>query len=554
MRVAILGLGAQDTARQLARLLLADPLKEKGRWEDELEQSKARTGTGAVLLRYAEHGGGEQDAGVQKAGSQLYTEINVPPTLLRRHNTEILVTGLSLDIAVQLPQGEMDRPSDALLVPNLEAGSGGRVTMVRYPVHKALVLGEGVGSCLAFGRFMGSDDGTAGRDGLVGFAVDMPGSRLEQTQEEALKDGVVALDIAKASQALDKFRKSAEFATDYERDWLHSGVPILHQWLVNGVPAEETTGNSTLKPVLGKLISHIINAASASLNTSEAAQLSTRLSTTAPPTAGTALKTALQEWSRKAHTELREELDEAFASKNWHKISWWKLLWRADDVTMIAEEVLERRWLLKAEKSGLWLMGRIEEAGLLPTAAEVAKPSPTPVERSSEESEKASSAEMGVLRQDMVVEPSSQSVSLAHISGAREVLSSETIPSLQATAQRLLIETLSTVSFTSSLSALLWLSSSFTVLEAASFAAFGLVWALRRLQKRWEGKKEQWEGDVREEGRLCLKGVEDGIARLLEEGKGVKEVETDEARHRREARAAIAKVNEALNELKASDV
>ncbi|KAF2095850.1 hypothetical protein NA57DRAFT_67553 [Rhizodiscina lignyota] len=543
VRIAILGLGRQDTARKLARALLADPLADKGKWEDEVMHGIARTDSGAVLLKYGEEGA--QDAGVLHGRSQLYTEIAVPSTLLKRHNIEILVSGISVDVAVQLAQDEMDRPSDALLVPTLEAGASGMVTMVRYPVHKALVLGEGLGSSVAFGRFMGGGNGSQGEDGMVGFAVDMPGSEVPQTQEEALRDGIVALDVGKAGDALDKFRKSTEFATEYERKWLHSGVPILHQWLINGAPAEETTGNSALKPVLRDLISHLASSASASLNAATAAQLSARLSSTTPPTTVNTLEIALRDWSRKAHTELRDVLDEAFASKNWHKIGWWKLLWRVDDVTMVAEEVLERRWLPKAEKSGLWLMGRIEEAGLLPDV-DVAKIIPPPVDEGRNDQSAASTAEAGVSKPL----PEEKGILLLQISNARERLSSETVPGLQATAQRLLLESLSTVSLSSALSALLWLSSSFSVLEAASVAALGSVWALRRLQRRWEGKREQWEGDVREEGRVCLKGVEDSIARVLESAKTVRVVESEDVRDRKLAREAVERVGEALKELR----
>ena len=48
-RVAVLGLDSQVGAQRLARLLVADPLKEKGAWEEELETNPEQ---GAVLLRY----------------------------------------------------------------------------------------------------------------------------------------------------------------------------------------------------------------------------------------------------------------------------------------------------------------------------------------------------------------------------------------------------------------------------------------------------------------------------------------------------------------------
>jgi hypothetical protein len=48
----------------------------------------------------------------------------------------------------------------------------------------------------------------------------------------------------------------------------------------------------------------------------------------------------LESWAEQFHAGLR---DKAFSAKNWHKLSWWKLFWRVDDVTMLTTEILERR-------------------------------------------------------------------------------------------------------------------------------------------------------------------------------------------------------------------
>lgn len=48
-RIAVLGLDSQVSAQRLAKLLIADPLAEKGKWEDDLEKTPEE---GALLLRY----------------------------------------------------------------------------------------------------------------------------------------------------------------------------------------------------------------------------------------------------------------------------------------------------------------------------------------------------------------------------------------------------------------------------------------------------------------------------------------------------------------------
>ena len=50
--------------------------------------------------------------------------------------------------------------------------------------------------------------------------------------------------------------------------------------------------------------------------------------------------------------------------------------------------------------------------------------------------------------------------------------------------------------------------------EAGAVAAFGLVWSLRRMQKKWETARKFWEGEVREEGRKAVRAVE-GVVRMF---------------------------------------
>lgn len=51
--------------------------------------------------------------------------------------------------------------------------------------------------------------------------------------------------------------------------------------------------------------------------------------------------------------------------------------------------------------------------------------------------------------------------------------------------------------------------------EAGAIAALGLVWTLRRLQKKWEAERENWEAEVREHGRVVLSEVEDVLRTVV---------------------------------------
>ena len=81
-------------------------------------------------------------------------------------------------------------------------------------------------------------------------------------------------------------------------------------------------------------------------------------------------------------------------------------------------------------------------------------------------------------------------------------------------------------------------------------AALGLTFSLRRLQKLWEGSRESWQSTVREEGRRTLKGTEEVVRTILRSsGKKGGVEEDDGVRERREAREAVRKVREALENI-----
>jgi hypothetical protein len=236
------------------------------------------------------------------------------------------------------------------------------------------------------------------------------------------------------------------------------------------------------------------------------------------------LRRELSRWAERAHTELRDQLDVAFNGQRWRKLGWWKLFWRVDDVSMISTDILQQRFLTEAEKEVIFLSGRIAEAGII----EELNPQATPTNWAYKPNlEKETKAQLGseppppVLK-DLVEPRDHLRVKLKlqpwplHIPATRNYLAQETVPALQALAQKLVLQALSTSSLASVFAGLMYVSSVSTGLyECGAVAALGIVWSLRRMQGRWETARKFWEGEVREEARKAVRGVESVVGDVL---------------------------------------
>jgi hypothetical protein len=131
---------------------------------------------------------------------------------------------------------------------------------------------------------------------------------------------------------------------------------------------------------------------------------------------------------------------------------------------------------------------------------------------------------------------------------ARNYLLLDTVPALQALAQKLVLQTFTTSSFASAAAGLMYVSTISTSLyEAGAIAALGIVWSMRRMQGKWEAARRFWEGEVREEGRKAVKSVEFTVREVLQDrGKAVVEVDEElEA-----AKEAVEKARTALEKCK----
>jgi hypothetical protein len=260
-----------------------------------------------------------------------------------------------------------------------------------------------------------------------------------------------------------------------------------------------STPDGTTKAPVRRLIASLLQNATNAIHLEEARALSSSLVSTTSKSA-THLESSLAEWAESAHTELQEQLDLAFSSRRWRKLGWWKLFWRVDDVHMLTHDILNQRFLPSSEKSAIYLAGRIQEAN-------------TP-------------RSVPILYNQPGSSVTSNGISLSplwptSIPATRAYLQNETIPALQALAQKLVFQALSTSGLTTSLGALVYFGTLTTgIYEAGAVAALGIVWSLRRMQKQWETARTFWEGEVREEGRKAVRGVETSVGKVLKQSDG----------------------------------
>jgi hypothetical protein len=467
----------------------------------------------------------------------LYRVLSIPSRVLRSHNLEILVSTLNINILSTVTVST-ESSIESVLVPKLQA-TAARAMPVPYPVHKTVIFGEGLDSAIEFGRF--SSDVTEDLSDMLKVAVDLPPPSAET--DLGAQSGNASVNLQVATEALATFRESIQNSIAYERGWYRSGLPSLSSWITPDLQTSEP-----IKPALKSLVSSVVDDVEANILQEDTIQVHKLGTLSKVPESSASILSHLETWAEKSHTELRDELDDAFSARNWQKLSWWKLFWRVDDVTMISSDVLERKWLVKAEKSSIYLAGRMNQAGFPDEALKLAVSSIPEVTTQ----DTAPTAENP--RMDVSTEVRKPMPWPEHIAAARTELVNDVVPPLQALAQRLILQTFSTTSLSSAASALAYVAvPSFSVFEASAIGVLGLTFSLRHMQKMWEGARESWEGTVREEGRRTLKETEETVRLIVKrkerEDAGLGAVEDEGVRERKEAREALRKVREALGKI-----
>ncbi|KAI0914261.1 hypothetical protein F4823DRAFT_397174 [Ustulina deusta] len=499
VRVAILGLtdGARptNTARDVLKLLLADPLKDAEAWEREVEQCDAAE---PMILRIGAENHGPEP-GISLTKGNLLREIHVSSAALNGHNLEILFAPVNPFLSA-LEKGAPGRSEDTVLVPTvaIPTSNTGRYTPITTPVHKALIVADGIHGAASVLSMPTSEN-----PGVVKYAVNIP----EYKPAETSPLPFTPIDTNIASIGLGLVRRNISNAIEYEHLWFQSNIPKLVEWLKADILA--TTDNVTKPPVREHIASFLRNT-SASIRAEENRLLELSTSSTRIHTSLGTIERGLSEWAESAHSELQEQLDIAFSSKRWRKLGWWKLFWRVDDVSMLTSDILTQKFLPQAERSSIFLAGRMREAGVSLFKHPQMPPHP-------DMTAVTDSQPNNTVSNSDFAKPSRQETDWPmNIPDTRRHLQMETVPALQALAQKLVLQTLTTSGLTTALGALVYIGTLTTTLyEAGAVAALGIVWSLRRMQKQWETARGFWEGEVREEGRKAVRGVEETIVSAL---------------------------------------
>ncbi|CAK7213880.1 hypothetical protein SBRCBS47491_001956 [Sporothrix bragantina] len=565
IRVAVLGLaGAPDTAlasgsqsaKELLRLMLADPLQNEQAWEAALVSHDPKEPL-IVRVRGPNEGG---TSSLAKADDTVHfdkdgglAEIEVSSPVLNGNQLEFLVMESSL--AVPTPpassasdslEGATETLEETVLVPTVEiptSADGLRYTPVTTPVHQALVVANGILGAAAVANLP-----------LNTYKDEIKGAVHLGLPETASSQPLPfsTFDVSTSVEALGLFRESVANAKAYETLWMRGGVSALTRWLRDG--ALNRPDGTTKLPVR-RLVASVLRNAHASIQDAESklvAASSTTQSGAPVARAFTSLNAGLADWAEAAHAELQTQLDLAFAGRRWRKLGWWKLFWRADDVTMLSSGLVTQQFLSQAEQDVVFLAGRIDEAVRLAGlrtfegGSNVGRYAVPVVAAEPGAATTVDAPAMTPLRTQWPT----------HIAFTRRYLLDETVPALQALAQKLVLQTLGTSGLATALAVLTYLSS-LGAYEAGAVAAVGYVIGLGRMQKKWEAARDFWEGEVREEGRKAVRSVEASVATALDEardaavsgGQGGAD-RRQQLRNLRQARALVEEAKQTLAQLK----
>ena len=531
VRVAFLGLGKGGplAARKLARVLLSDALGQEEAWERELLDGM--NDGRSLLLKY-----GDPSDGVQS--NTLVKTMMVPSRYLDQHNLEILIMSLNANGA----ESSQDPQSleDAILVPSLTTPNttDGRVGFVRYPVQKSIIVAEGVAGALAYGKL----PSLLADSSLITAAVDLPFVQLPNDGVE--RESAPAVNIELATHALELFRTNTANGAQFNDEWQSSRLPSLSDWIAGA----KASSGSGMNQAVEAMIASVITSVSSAIKSADELGTAAATAATVPEIKRIDLQSAVADWSAASHEDLQTNLDTAFVSSaSWRRTVWWRLFWRIDDVSISASDVLRQSWLTEAEQRLAFLSGRISEAGLASAEQLTELPNIQALDG-------VGFGTSAVLPQERPMLSVTQRLNLADapwpqtISLSRSFMLQTLVPELHRKAQALLLSTLSTIVGSSALAAWFYVATSGVALyESGAILSLGLVWSLRRLQKKWEAERAGFASAVREDARRVLGEVEQHLRGLIRRG-GRAMVDPVDVKGWQEAREAVERCWEAMEE------
>ncbi|KAF2220594.1 hypothetical protein BDZ85DRAFT_266842 [Elsinoe ampelina] len=545
IRIAIVGLGHAGArkARRLARLLVADPLGNETESERLLVEADSRDER-AVLLRYSqveeENGFGGVRGGPE---NPLLRTVDVDSPILSRNGVEVLVAETNGNLTLPGQQSEDNALETALLpVLNSPLAGSGRAGFVRFPVHKAIVVAEGFDGALFLAEYT-SRVGT-NEQSMITTALDL------SVSDKSLSSD--AINVGAAEQALKDFRRDVGTGPRFSETWQSSGIGDLAD-----VPKVDRT--RALPLPLEQHITSILSSSEAAIERSQEAAERDVASRSVPEETREALQQAITSWSEYAHTDLQDTMAAAFASATWRRTSFPRVLWRIDDVSFSATQLLHSNFLVESETYLAFLIGRIGEAGFFnKTQTPPATPS-SPAETAQAEfnpmqglspAQLAQTAEVrDKVKAQTGVDPFVRKPWPVGLTACRHSLLVTLVPALHARAQALVLQCLGLVGSTSALGIWYIVATAGTgIYEAGAIIGLGTVWALRRLQKVWGAERTKFEGEVKERGRLVLSEVEAGMRKRVRHAQRP-QIRTEDLERWAQARQLVQKCRELLSKL-----
>ena len=527
-RIALLGLDVQDVARQIARLLLADALEDAQAWEDQILQQPSDQG---ILIRY----GQPQNSSLPQRSPLPI--LHIPSPLLERLNIELLISSVNAEHG-----STTTVPVETFLAPAIgvpTAFDGRRVT-VNQPVHSTLLVAKGFEELVAAIELLSATAFQTQEDKeSVVLVANLPGSNAQS------QNRILVSDVARAERGLAAIRQSTSQASAYSHEWSASGMPQITEWF-NEQSALEQPAQGLPSPV-SKLILALLRSTATNIEKSALTERQNLRIGGLDNATRIRIESAVEDFSRAAHQELQSGLASAWSSRNWRKLSWYKLFWRVDDVGLIVSDLVTNTWLPKTERAVYEIAGRLTQIGISPvmpeaevpttehrTAFEPATAKPTildPVPPLLATAAVSPTNEVAIAPSEPVIVAASSSQPpvvemrplplpvpiTTTISLSRSSYLNRQITILTTTAQQLVFRTLSISGLSAGLSALTYVSTiAPTLYEAGSIFAAGTVFALYRMQTGWQQATKTLERGLFEEGREVIRRVVQRMRELVE--------------------------------------
>lgn len=561
-RIALLGLNVQDVARQIAKLLLVDALEDVQGWEEQILQQQAAQG---LLIRYGQP---QNSTFPQRTPLPI---LHIPSPLLERLNVELLISSVNAEHSTA-----NIIPAETFLAPAIGVPTAfdGRQVTVNQPVHSTLVIAQGLEELVTAIHLLSATGFQTEEDKeTVVLLANLPGSNSQSY------DRVLLSDVKRAEKGLAAIRRSTSEASMYSQEWVASGMPQIAEWFSKHATTEQSS--RTASPAVSRLVSALLGAAAVSVER-DALALHQQVRPGGLDTAvRTQIESAVEDFSRAAHQELQSGLASAWSSRNWRKLSWYKLFWRVDDVGLIISDLVTNTWLPNTERAVYEFSGRLTQIGINPVMADPEVPEveqktafePEPAEPTILDpappllatATTAPSNELMAPPSEPVIEavspgqqprvkmrPSALPAPITTaISTSRRDHLGRQITTLTTTAQQLVFRTLSISGLSAGLSALTYASTiAPTLYEAGSIFAAGTVFALYRMQSGWQQATKALEHGLFEEGREVIRRTVQRMRQLVDI-KAAEMVPGDpvEQQMLADAQGAVEKARQAFKEL-----